>query len=147
MQNLPDELGIDAELMETILIRRQEDSGQKQLADGILALRALSYAKHMKANGINPNQYDDVYELAVSIYNESEIKGPFGVDFLIQASKRLNEINKKYTVYKKSNKAALISCSTCQGSKLSYKFNGNKIIGLNKNEDGSVKKCEECVNE
>lgn len=130
--------------METLLVRRHEDAGFKQLDDDTLAFRAASYASHMKANGIRPDQYNQVYELAVAIYNETENFGPFGVDYMIKAAQRLNESKREYVVYKKPSLKALPSCSTCQGSKLSYKMDGARIIGINRNEDGSIRKCEVC---
>jgi hypothetical protein len=142
---LPEDLGISAEEMETILLRRQEDSGQRPLNNDVLSLRAASYARHMLNHGIKPHQYEKVYELAVSIYNESEIKGPFGVDFLIQAAKRLTTPTKEYVVYEKSNKKVLVSCTACQGSKISYRWLDKKIVGINRNEDGTIKKCEDCI--
>ncbi len=132
------------EVMKIVLIRRQEDSGQRQLDNGVLAFRANSFVKHMESLGIAPDKYDEVYELAASIYNSKEVKGPFGVDFMIQAAKLMQETTVKYKVYRKPDRTAMVSCTTCQGSKLSYKMSGKKIIGIARNEDGSVKKCEDC---
>jgi DNA polymerase IIIc chi subunit len=132
------------ETMKIVLIRRQEDSGQKPLDAKVLAFRAQSFVKHMDALGIEPDKYNDVYEIAVSIYNDKEVKGPFGVDFMVQAAKSLQEAKVVSTIYKKNESPKLVSCTSCQGSKISYKWVGKNIVGINRNYDGSIKKCEDC---
>ena len=130
--------------MKIVLMRRQEDAGQQPLDNRILAVRAASFVSHMDSLGVPPEKYSEVYELALSIYNDSPIKGPFGVDFMIQAAKRLQEAAKPFVIYKRPDNAVLTSCTNCQGSKISYKRAGKNIIGINRNPDGTVKKCEEC---
>lgn len=133
------------EAMKVVLIRRQEDAGHQQLDNKILSWRAQSFVKHLNALGITPDKYNEVYELAVSIYNSKEVKGPFGVDYMVQAAKSLQETKVKYEVFHRPERKAMVSCTTCQGSKMSYKKVGDKIVGINRNEDGSIKKCEDCV--
>src|SRR6478609_8976294 len=62
------------EAMKMVLIRRQEDSGQKQLDTKILAFRVHSFVRHMEAMGVTPDRYDEVYEIAAQIYNSKELK-------------------------------------------------------------------------
>jgi hypothetical protein len=88
-----------------------------------------------------------VYETALSIYNGKEVKGPFGVDYMIQAAKLLQETKVDYKVYRKPERKAMVSCTTCQGSKFSYRRVGGKILGLNRNEDGTIRGCEDCTSE
>jgi hypothetical protein len=132
------------EQMKTVIMRRAEDSGQRQLDNAIIALRAASYVRHMEANGVLPQDYNAVYELAVAIYNEQEIKGPFGVDFMVQAAKRLQEVKIGVKSYQKPTRRGLVSCTTCQGSKMSYKMDGDKIVGIHRDSDGKVVPCEDC---
>lgn len=127
-----------------VLMRRQEDSGQRQLSEDIIALRAASFYSHMNSLGVSPEKYTEVYEAAVRIYNEQEIKGPFGVDHMIQAVRRMQEVSKEYVIYKRPEGKLLGSCSRCQGSKISYNWMYDKVVGINRNPDGTVKKCEEC---
>lgn len=98
----------------------------------------------MDAVGIGLDRYDEVYELAVSIYNDQEIKGPFGIDFMIQAAKRLLDSGKKYEVFERPTRKGLVSCTTCQGTKIEFKSVDGKIIGMERNEDGSIRKCAAC---
>lgn len=133
------------EAMKVVLIRRQEDSGQRQLDTKILAFRAQSFVKHMETMGVSPEKYNEVYEIALSIYNSKEVMGPFGIDFMIQAAKSFQETKTKYQVYARPERTALVSCNTCQGSKLSYRYNGKTAVGINREEDGSVKACEDCA--
>ena len=131
--------------METLLVRRQEDSGHKQLDDGVISFRANSYVRHMEALGIPREKYNDVYELATQIYNEQPSgTGPFGVDFMIKAAKRLTEKTKTYRVFQKPERLAMVSCTSCQGSKLAYKKLNGKIIGVERDAKGKFMKCPDC---
>lgn len=132
------------EQMKIILMRRGEDSGQRQPDKAILSLRAASYAQHMEANGVDPRDYNAVYELAVAIYNEKEIKGPFGVDYMIQAAQRMQETSIGVKTYQRPVRTSLVSCTTCQGSKISYKRDGDKVVGIKRGSDGKVIPCEDC---
>jgi hypothetical protein len=132
--------------MVAVIARRTEDAGHRPLPKEVARFRAKSYVSHMNALGISPNDYDRVYEVAVVIYNAEENKGPFGVDHLIKAARTFNETNTKYVVFNRPQRTALVSCSTCQGSKLSYKMDGAKIVGLNRDEDGRILACQDCQN-
>lgn len=113
--------------------------------------RIRSYAGHMAKLGIHPDQLGDVYELAVSIYNDEVTKGPFGVDYWIQAGKaiiaekqaKVDSDNVKIFVKPVSVKR-LGSCSDCDGSKLSFRREDGKIVGLNRDAKGNVMACREC---
>lgn len=132
--------------MEVLIARRQEDAGMKPLPDAILSFRAASYLKHLTGLGVKPEELERVYEMAVSIYNDTAPQGPFGIDYLVQAAKRLKETGKKYVVYEKPSTLSLPSCSSCHGSKFKYRFLDGKVIGIEKDENGKFKKCEECDN-
>lgn len=131
--------------MKKVIMRRQEDAGHTQLDNNVVALRAASFYSHMEALGVKPDEYNKVYEVAARIYAESESKGPFGVDYMIRAVQLIQETGTKYTHYSKPERKAMVSCTTCQGSKISYKRVNGKIVGLNRNEDGTIKGCEDCT--
>lgn len=135
---------LSMEQMKRVLMRRTEDSGQRHLDDTIMTLRAASYVKHMEASGVSPEDYNAVYEAAVVIYNSREVKGPFSVDYMVQAAQQMSEVQIGIKTYERPKNAGLVSCTTCQGSKISYKMDGTKIIGINKSEDGKVLPCEDC---
>lgn len=141
-------------VLNSIILRRQEDSGLKPVEDKILAARSASIERHLTNLGISPSQYEQVYELAVQIYNETDLKGPFGIDFLIQAGKRIKEaINYNARFKKPTGQVRLLSsapsCKLCNGTKLMYKYDtaGNPIGVLYEEVDGKRKAmpCKECV--
>lgn len=130
--------------MEILIARRQEDAGLKPLPDPILAFRAASYLKHLQGLGIAREDLEKVYELAVSIYNETPPQGPFGIDHLVQAAKRLKETKKDYQVYEKPREVREPACKVCKDSKFKYRFMNGVVIGIEKDNAGKFKKCEEC---
>jgi hypothetical protein len=83
---------------------------------------AISYEKHLTNLGIHPDYYDKVYELATLLYNEKEIKGPFGVDEIVQGAMKFKEINQPPKV---SSEFKLLlkersKCDTCKGTGLIF---------------------------
>ncbi len=130
--------------MEIILIRRHEESGFKPLDDEILYFRAYGYAKHLLNMGVQPKDFEYIYELATIIYNATPPQGPFGIDHLIQAAKRFKESSKKFVTYQKPEGKKMVSCTSCQGSRIAFKYLDGKVIGMERDADGKVKACEDC---
>lgn len=133
--------------MEVLIARRQEDAGMRPLPDAILSFRAISYLKHLQGLGVTPEELEKVYELAVSIYNDTPPQGPFGIDHLVQAAKRLKEAKKDYVVYEKPALPPKAPCKACRGTRFKYKFAAGRVIGIDKDENGNYRKCEECEND
>jgi hypothetical protein len=132
--------------MTAVIARRLEDAGHRPLDNRVMEFRVKSYVQHMTNLGIHPNEYETVYEVAMQIYNSQPNVGPFNVDHMIQAAKQLKAPKKvvQEVVYKKPDTKTLVSCSLCQGSKLAYRMDNGKIVGLDRDADGNIKKCEEC---
>lgn len=130
--------------MENIIVRRQEEAGFRPLDDSIIAYRAMGYAKHLVGIGVAPRDFERVYEIAISIYNDTPNVGPFGVDHLVQAAKRFLKKAIDNKVYKKPETKSLVSCISCQGTKIMFNYSEGKVLGVIRNEDGTIKHCEEC---
>ena len=126
-----------------VIIRRQEEAGFKPLPDDIIAFRALGYTKHLVAMGIAGKDFERVYEMAIQIYNQNPNVGPFGIDHLIQAGKNFLRVKKGPVIYERPKKNSLVSCTTCQGTKMVFLLDG-KTKSILRNADGSIKKCEDC---
>jgi len=126
---------------DSFIIRRQEDSRQKQLDVRITKSLTVSYEKHLTNLGIHPAHYDKVYELATLIYNEKEIKGPFGVDDIIKGAMKFKEINKPvedkgFKLIKQEKNP----CPVCKGTGLKFE---KGIILYDSNK--KAVKCENCL--
>lgn len=131
--------------MASFIVRRSEDSLQKQPEPLIARARCISYEKHLTNMGVHPQDYDKVYELAVQIYNETSIQGPFGIDYIIQGVRRFTEKKVKPVVFK-LEKVERHDCSFCNGTGIKFDSLG-KIVYEEVNGKKKVQKCEECVSE
>lgn len=130
--------------MKFILTRRQEEAGFQPLEAKVLGFRAYGYSSHLLNLGINPEDFEYIYELAVIIYNATPPEGPFGVDHLIQAAKRFKESKKEYVTFSRPETKGISSCTTCQGSKIEFIYREGKVVGMARDENGTVKKCPDC---
>ncbi len=131
----------------TFFVRRQEDSGLKPLEPEILKARCLSYERHLTKQGISPKDYDEIYEIAVEIYNDRGALGPFGIDFVVQAAKRFKERKEYEGEYTKllKNKS---DCQHCLGTSLEHTKNEEgkleNIVYETVNGKKIAKRCEYC---
>lgn len=130
------------EVMNVFIIRRIEDSQVRYPAPEILRGRAESYEQHLSNMEINPADYNKVYELALQYYNENEIKGPFGIDEIIQGAKRFQTQNVPVPYFVKEEKQK-ITCDTCHGTGLRFDDLG-KIIYEETEGKKKALKCEDC---
>jgi hypothetical protein len=130
--------------MVAVIARRTEDAGHRPLPKDVARFRAKSYVRHLDALGISPDDYDTIYQTAVRVYNAEDNKGPFGVDHLIKAAMNFKEGATKYAVFRRPERNSLVSCNVCQGSKIAYKFVNGKVVGVEKDDDGKLKRCVHC---
>ena len=121
-------------------MRRSEDYGQKQLEPEVLKVRVLSYYQHLNNLGIEPNEYNKVYEMAVEIHAEDGAKGPFGITEVIRAAKRLKESKVITPSFVNKARVRATSCESCKGSGLKFDSSGSMMFG----NDGRPLKCELC---
>lgn len=125
------------------IIRRAEDAQVKQPSPEIAKVRCISIERHLTGLGIGMEAYSIVYELAVKIYNSTELKGPFGVDHIIQGAYKYLESTKvkETNSYVRPNKE-LNFCEACGGTGLEFLGKNIKyeIVGDKK----KPVKCKEC---
>lgn len=126
---------------DSFILRRQEDSRQKQLDNKITKALTISYERHLTNLGIHPDYYDKIYELATLIYNGKEVKGPFGIDDIIQGAlkfKKSFEVVEDKTF--KLERKVKNPCPICKGTGLKFE----KGIIVYDSERKAVK-CENCL--
>lgn len=125
--------------MATFILRRTEDAQLKQPDVEIAKVRAISYEKHLTALGINPEDYDTVYSLAVIAHNERGALGPFGIDAIIQGAQRFIQSKVTPSEHIRERKVK-VECEECNGTGLKFDFLGKILYDENK----KVVKCEKC---
>lgn len=131
--------------MTTLINLRQEEMGFKPLPEEIEMMRAMSFVKRMSQMKIDLAHYEKVFDMAIIMYNKEDKTGPFGVDHLIKAAMRFNQLKVEERVFVKPTKALpSFKCPSCKGSKISYKRDGDKIVGINYEAGNIPAKCEEC---
>lgn len=136
--------------MVKLIQSRQEVAGHKQLPYEIETFRAMSYIRSLKRVGIGVNDFEEVFDIAVEIYNKVQNQqSPFGIDYIIRAGNEFVERKKTRTIFTKPLKALpSYSCKDCKGSRISYKIQDGKLLGINyEMVDGKriPRKCETCA--
>jgi predicted methyltransferase len=124
--------------MATFIVRRVEDTGQREPDVEIAIARAKSMERHLTGMGIHPANYDVIYEMAVQLYNQEDIKGPFGVDWVVKAAQKFNQKLRPVVEFKKVEKNK-VECMSCSGTGL--KFDKGKIVYA---DDKKPVKCDYC---
>lgn len=125
-------------VVDVFILRRTEDAQRKQVDPKIAVGRAESYEKHLTNLGIQSCDYNKVYEMAVLAHNEQEVKGPFGIDEIIQGAIRFKNLKTPIQKFSKEFKN-IVACATCSGTGLKFE-NGKIVFGQNK----KAEECEDC---
>lgn len=102
----------------------------------------MSYEKHLTNLGIEPKDYNEVYELSVQAHAEKGASGPFGIDSILIGAKRFldaKNILPKFTKEKKFK----TRCTTCQSTGLRFDDAG-KILYENDGDKKKALKCLDC---
>jgi len=129
-------------VLAVFIVRRAEDSGQKQLNEKLAKARAISYEKHLTLLGIAPKDYDRVYELAVQAYTEDGVKGPFGIDEILVGARKFLAQTFPTKVFTKERKEKN-DCATCHSTGLQFDSQGKIIYEILEGKK-QAKRCLDC---
>jgi hypothetical protein len=121
-------------------LRNLEDSGQKQLDTEVLRARVISYERHLTNYGIEPENYEKVYEMAVKLYVDNGNKGPFGIYEILEGAKALNSSIPLKPSFPEEGKVEKIKCDFCNGTSLEYSRDSKGNLGKIKYETIKGKK-------
>lgn len=131
------------EAVKTVFIlRRTEDSQQRQQDIDIVRVRSLSYEKHLTNLGIEPKDYNEVYELSVQAHAEKGASGPFGIDSILIGARRFLETKNVLPKFNKERKIKT-ECPTCMSTGLRFDESG-KILYELKGSKREALKCLDC---